>query len=389
MPTNSSALLHCSADSHTRGTTALTKLKTMSWPLRLLLIVAIIAIPIVAYAQVRELSRGDAAHAGQIRLSDGSSNWLTVAMAAMSADWTFTLPTGNGDNGQILTTDGDGATSWTSVAGFGVSTFADTAIPYASATDTFEFDETNFSWTNTADGQFLKLGAGTGGGTLSLLEGSGGGTHTVSVTSPATLAGSIEYTLPNALPTTNGNFLAVGTTGALTQVPAQKLIYSGLSASAAHAGTTGAATTVMPGTDEGSAETDIGAAALQAGAALPFTVFVTATGDADGDETLTVNVLFGSQVVGTSGAIAIDGATEIFLDGNVKIRTAGGAGTGVYYTTSHSNGTVANTVDGAAFTAFDTTTAQAFIVQLDWGGTTDAADTANVQDANLWVVNVD
>lgn len=170
--------------------------------------------------------------------------------------------------------------------------------------------------------------------------------------------------------------------------PTGSVLYSSLTESAAHTGATAAETVVMPASAEGTAATDIGAANMLAGAVLEYQVYVDATGDADGDETLTVNVYFGTQIVGTSGAIAIDGATDMVITGTVNLEAAGASVAGNYFSINNSYPGVATTT-AAPFTAFNTTTAKAFAVKLDWGGTTDAADTAKVQMAELSVNNFD
>lgn len=167
-----------------------------------------------------------------------------------------------------------------------------------------------------------------------------------------------------------------------------KTLYSSLTASTAHTGATTAETTKMPATAEGTAATSIGSANLTAGAEFDYNVWVDATGDADGDETLTVNVYFGSQLVGTTGAIPIDGATDLILTGRVKIEAAGASVAGEYWSVNNSYPGVATSA-AATFTAFDTTATQAFAVKLDWGGTTDAADTAAVEQVGLEVRNYD
>jgi hypothetical protein len=110
-------------------------------------------------------------------------------------------------------------------------------------------------------------------------------------------------------------------------------------------------------------------------------------GDADGDETLTINVYFGSQLVGTSGALAIDGNTSCVVSGRVKIEAAGASVAGDYGAT-FINGAVA-AASGARFTAFDTTATHAFTIKGDWGGTTDAQDSVILYDLNLSVNSVD
>lgn len=52
---------------------------------------------------------------GAIQL--GFAGQRTTIAGAAEADWTMTLPTGPGSNGQVMTTNGSGGTSWTTVSG--------------------------------------------------------------------------------------------------------------------------------------------------------------------------------------------------------------------------------------------------------------------------------
>lgn len=60
---------------------------------------------------------------GQIVLNsaatESGASWKTIiqnATSGQTADWTLTLPSSPGTSGQVLTTDGSGNTSWTSVS---------------------------------------------------------------------------------------------------------------------------------------------------------------------------------------------------------------------------------------------------------------------------------
>jgi len=55
---------------------------------------------------------GDSVTAGQVQLSDGTGDWLTMLVGTLASDWTFTFPTTNGDSGQVMVTDGSGAMSF-------------------------------------------------------------------------------------------------------------------------------------------------------------------------------------------------------------------------------------------------------------------------------------
>jgi hypothetical protein len=48
----------------------------------------------------------------------GNTNFIGVrAPSALAVDYELVLPTTTGSNGQVLTTNGSGVTSWTSVSG--------------------------------------------------------------------------------------------------------------------------------------------------------------------------------------------------------------------------------------------------------------------------------
>jgi hypothetical protein len=54
---------------------------------------------------------------GTMRLTGNTAGYVQLQPSATAGDWTLTLPSNDGDNGQVLTTDGSGVTSWTSAAG--------------------------------------------------------------------------------------------------------------------------------------------------------------------------------------------------------------------------------------------------------------------------------
>lgn len=214
-----------------------------------------------------------------------------------------------------------------------------------------------------------------------------GSSNKVTLTAPS-MSADYTLTLPAAVPATGGNFLAMSTEGALSPAPAQRVLYVNTAASAAHLGSTTATTTVMPASAEGTAATDIGAANLAVGQTLRYKVGVTATPDSPGDETLTVNVLFGGKTVGTSGAVAIDAETDIVVEGDVNVWTShASTGTGAFAV--RTGALTASTTDVGLITSWNNLGTNAFIIQLDWGGTTAAADTSAVNYAILTCNNFD
>lgn len=235
-------------------------------------------------------------------------------------------------------------------------------------------------------------GAATLPGTIRILEDTDNGAHYVEFKAAASLAGNVSYTLPTVAHigrTANPArtlFATLSSAGQESTAPSEVVLYQSLTASAAHTGSTAAETSVMPATDEGTGDTDL-AAWLLTGASLPWHAFVRFTGDADGDETLTVNVYAGATLIGTSGAVAVDGGGEICLDGLLTISAGGATGTGDFSCKSFTAAAVA--MDGADIGSTDFTAVTPFDIKLDWGGTTDAADSATVQVARITANNVD
>lgn len=54
---------------------------------------------------------------GTFRMTGNTSGFVQIQPAAAAGSWTMTLPANDGDNGQVLTTDGSGITSWTTASG--------------------------------------------------------------------------------------------------------------------------------------------------------------------------------------------------------------------------------------------------------------------------------
>lgn len=93
----------------------------------------------------------------------------------------------------------------TSITGGGAN-----AVLFESSTQTLAADATNFFWQTTANGNYLRLGAGTSPGAIRLLEGSGTGVNYGALTVPTSLTGDRTYTFPDF------NIIVAGSTAALT-----------------------------------------------------------------------------------------------------------------------------------------------------------------------------
>lgn len=54
---------------------------------------------------------------GQLKLTGATSGTVTINTATAAGTWTLQLPANDGDSGQVLSTDGNGVTSWVSTGG--------------------------------------------------------------------------------------------------------------------------------------------------------------------------------------------------------------------------------------------------------------------------------
>jgi len=121
-----------------------------------------------------------------VKLDGTTSGTVTVQPAATAGTWSMTLPTGAGTNGQVLTTDGAGVTSWSSAASGGVTLAATTTnatfypLIYNASTGTTSTLNVDTGWTfNPASnvltlpgalnmsGKDLTMGNGTSNGVIS------------------------------------------------------------------------------------------------------------------------------------------------------------------------------------------------------------------------------
>jgi hypothetical protein len=164
--------------------------------------------------------KNGATGAGTVTLyedSDDGSNYVALKAGTVSSDVTWTLPTADGTSGQVISTDGSGALSWSSVSG-GSLTNATTSIGTGAATANL-----------ASDGDYdlvLKTGNSTTG-SITITDGANGnitvtpnGTGQVDIGTDLTVTGNdITFgngeTISNA---TDGDFLfTTGTAaGALT-----------------------------------------------------------------------------------------------------------------------------------------------------------------------------
>ncbi len=107
---------------------------------------------------------------GTMRLTGNTAGYLQLQPSATAGDWTLTFPANDGDNAQVLTTNGSGVTSWTTVSGgsganTALSNLASVAINtslFSDAADTDDLGSTTFEWNSLflADGSGLTAGGG-------------------------------------------------------------------------------------------------------------------------------------------------------------------------------------------------------------------------------------
>lgn len=126
-----------------------------------------------------------------LRLSDGDSNYAALkAPAALSANYTLTLPTNDGDANQVLSTDGSGALSWSNT-GLTITnrTGADSNNYYVAMTDQTSGTESELS---VADGSrfYYTPNANTSTGRLTV----GNISITASTASSNTTSGALIVT---------------------------------------------------------------------------------------------------------------------------------------------------------------------------------------------------
>lgn len=145
--------------------------------------------------------------------TDDGSNYVTVQAQGITANYTLTLPTDDGDNGEALLTNGTGGLSWGSPSASAGG--SDTQVQFNSGGSTLAGDA-GFIFTAATD--TLTLGEDGQDGSLVLYNELGGTdyNHTISVNANQT--GAITSTLPSTTGTLMNNaltntYLFVGSAG--------------------------------------------------------------------------------------------------------------------------------------------------------------------------------
>ncbi len=132
-----------------------------------------------------------AGQTGEFRFYEiGSTNYVGFKAADnLAADLIWTLPIGDGVSGQVLTTDGAGILTWSTPGGGG-----------GGATNASTFSITDIDASNVGELRFTELASS--------------GSDYVGLRSPASVSGSVTFTLPSA-DGANGEFLSTDGSGNL------------------------------------------------------------------------------------------------------------------------------------------------------------------------------
>lgn len=202
---------------------------------------------------------GNATAAGYIRLledSDNGSNYTGFqSPASLAGNVIYTMPTADGTNGYVLSTNGSGTLSWIANGGGSQSPWTgniDTAgylLTNTSNADGVEIDTGNNGLHITGDYVELLPNSGDTAPELRLYENNSNGTSYTGFKAPAALGGNYIYNLPTTFGT-NGYFLQTDGSGALTWAAAGST-YTGTTNEIDVTGTviSLAANPVMTGTD--------------------------------------------------------------------------------------------------------------------------------------------
>lgn len=141
------------------------------------------------------LNRG-ATGAGQLVIaedSDDGSNTVTITAQAMSASYTLTLPTTDGDSGQFLQTNGSGSLTW--AAPTAAAAGSDTQVQFNDGGSALGGDA-GFIFAKTTG--TLTLGKNTAGGELVLYNELGATDYSATIQPNAAQAAAATITLPAA-----------------------------------------------------------------------------------------------------------------------------------------------------------------------------------------------
>ncbi|MFA5132880.1 MAG: hypothetical protein WC444_06165 [Candidatus Paceibacterota bacterium] len=157
---------------------------------------------------------GDTDTTTVFRLYDGSTNYVAIAVPAISANYTLTLPTTDGTANQALITDGDGGLSWSTMTATAAGDTAGMVQYNATGTEGALAGDACFIFTVASNK--LTLGASGDATTGSLELYYGGTTYAATIVPSASMSGDVTITLPSSTATLLG-------TGANTYTGTQTL----------------------------------------------------------------------------------------------------------------------------------------------------------------------
>jgi fibronectin-binding autotransporter adhesin len=287
-----------------------------------------------------------------LRFADAdNTNWVAFqAPTTVASNVTWTLPAADGTSGQLLTTNGAGTLSWTTVSGGGVGDVVAASNNAFTGANTFynSTGQTFGTSTSTQDGIVLQ---GRAGGTLS---------YRATIV-PTSLTGNRTLTLPNE----TGTFLTSSSTGAIgnTLLTNSSVTVNGTAVSlggsaTVTANTTNALTLSNAGTGAASGTTFNGSAAV--------TISYNSVGAAATNQTMNIGTT-AVAINRASANLALTGISSIALpgatSGTVTLQPTAAAGTttltlpatsGTVLTTSNSitvNGTSVSLNTGGTITA--------------------------------------
>lgn len=133
--------------------------------------------------------------ASTLKFFGTSSGSIVVQPAAAAGTWTMTLPTDDGTANQVLTTDGNGVTSWaSSTAGVTSAIGTSNQVIVSGATGAVTFSTPQSIGTSSTP-QFSALGVGGAAGSANTVKLYGSTSGATSVIATA-IAGSTTFTLP-------------------------------------------------------------------------------------------------------------------------------------------------------------------------------------------------
>ncbi len=271
--------------------------------------------------------------------SDDGTNYAGLKAGTMASDVTWTLPTADGTSGQVMSTDGSGTLSWSSVSGGSLSNATTTIGTGAADAKLASSGEHNLT---------LQTGNATTG-TITITDGANGniaitpnGTGEVDISKVDIDGGAIDGTAIGASSASTGAFSTVTASGAVT-ANANLSVKNGA---------TGAGTvTLYEDSDDGT-----NYVALKAGTVSSDVTWTLPTADGtsgqvmstDGSGTLSWSSVSGGSLTNATTTIGTGAATaNLASDGDYDlVLKTGNSTTGSITITDGTNGNIAVTPNG-------------------------------------------